>query len=505
MAVDPDAIVARVLGFVEARGLLSPDALVVAVSGGQDSVCMLDVLGRLRERLGLDLHVAHLNHMFRGAQSAAEAEYVRDLAGRMGLPATVAAIDVPSYRARHRLAKQVAARYARYQFLAGVAGQVGAEQVAVGHTADDAVETFLLNLLRGSGLSGLRGMPPRREMTRAQLGPPLEGGDWHTDEVPLPEGRLPEVVRPILDLFRAETEGYCWSRGLSFRRDPSNLDMAYRRNWVRAKLLPSLEQYAPGVKDRLRNAGELLADDHAVVVCVVERLWAEMARVEEGKVGFDLESWGQLETALQRHLLRRAMETLAGSLEGFSRVHVDAAEAAIRRGAVGARVDLPGGVVLEKGYTSFWLVGPSAPFPAGVNAPSTPVPFPVPGTVALPGGILESSLADVAGAEPQRNEYCCGSRWEACLDAARVGPSLAVRRRRPGDRFVPLGMDQAKKLHDFLIDEKVPRGERDRIPLVATPTDIVWVVGHRIDDRFKVTPTTRRILRLRFEPAVSDE
>ncbi len=503
--LDPEVLVGRVLRFAEARELIQPGTLVVAVSGGQDSVCMLDILRRLRTELEIDLHVAHLNHMFRGAEAEAEAGYVRELAQRWSLPSTVAAIDVPAYRTRHRLSKQVAARYVRYQFLASVAGGVGARQVAVGHTADDAVETLLMNLLRGAGLAGLRGILPSRQMSPGQLGPRLEKGDWPAGELlPLPEP-LPQVVRPILELFRAETEGYCRAQGLAFRRDPSNLDMAYRRNWVRAELLPVMERRAPGVRDRLRNAADLLSDEYAVVSQVVDRSWSELASESPGRVEFDLEDWKRVGPAIQRQLLRRAMEQLAGSLEGFSRLHVDAAEAVIRRGDVGGRVDLPGELYLEKGYNSFWLVGPSAPAPSDLAAPVEPVALPVPGSVTLAGGVLESELLEVGGEGKNRNAYCSRSRWDACLDAAKAGPVLWVRRRRPGDRFVPLGMDQVKKLQDFMVDEKIPRGARDRIPVVATPDQIVWVVGYRIDERFKVTADTRQILRLHYQPVTSNE
>lgn len=500
---DPQTVVGRVLRFVEAREALMPGITVVAVSGGQDSVCMLDILSRLQAALGIGLHVAHLNHSFRGAQAAAEAEYVRGLAERMNLPVSVGGIDVPSFRARHRLSKQVAARYARLQFLSAVAGQVQARQVAVGHTADDAVETFLLNLIRGAGLTGLGGMSPARELEYGQLGPRLEAGDWITEPLPLSEERLPVIARPILELFRAETEGYCRARGLAFRRDPSNLDMAYRRNWVRMELLPFLERYTPGAKDRLRNAADLLAEDHAVVAGVVDGKWNEMARLGRARVEFDLAAWGRLNLAIQRHLLRKTIETLAGSLEGYGRAHIDAAETVVRRGLVGARVDLPAGLFLEKGYDSFWLSAAPASLPEGAVAPATPVPLTVPGSVALPEGVLEARLLDVEGGD--WSEYCSGSRWEACIDADKVGFSLMVRRREAGDRFVPLGMDRPKKLHDFLVDEKVPRKERDRLPLVATPDDIVWVVGYRMDDRFKVTMNTKRILKLSYTPALSPE
>jgi len=310
------------------------------------------------------------------------------------------------------------------------------------------------------------------------------------------------VVRPILELSRRETEGYCRARGLRYRSDPSNLDTAYRRNWVRVELLPTLERYSPNVRERLRDAAELLADDHAIVSEVVDRRWGEMARTGLGRVEFDLAIWRRQGVAIQRLLMRRAFASLAGSLEGFGRVHVDAAEAAVREGLTGTSVDLPAGIRLEKGYTSFHLHRPSL---AAEGAPvvaeciESPAHLAVPGTVALPGGVLEATLLD-AGVGSW-GEWCSGSRWEACLDAEKVGNTLVVRRRAVGDRFVPLGMARAKKLQDFLVDEKVPRWERDRLPLVATPTAIVWVVGHRLDDRFKVTAETRRIVRLLYVKA----
>jgi tRNA(Ile)-lysidine synthase len=500
---DTEALVDRVLTFVEARDVLLPGAVVVAVSGGQDSVCMLDILNRLRERLRIELHVAHLDHMFRGAQSAAEAEYVRELAHRMNLSASIGAIDVTSFRARHRLSKQVAARYARLQFLSGVAGQLHARQIAVGHTADDAVETFLLNLVRGAGLTGLGGMSPTRDLERGQLGPMLEDGDWKTEPIPPPSERLPSIARPILELFRDDTEAYCRARGLAFRRDPSNLDMAYRRNWVRMELLPCLERGVPGVKDRLRNAADLLADDRAIVAGVVDERWNEMAKQGIGRVEFDLAGWSCLTPAIGRHLLRKSIETLTGSLEGYGRAHIDEAETVIRRGKVGARVDLPAGLILEKGYDSFWLSTAAASLPEGAVAPATPVHLTVPGSVPLQEGVLEARLIDAEDGD--WSQYCSGSRWEACIDADKVRFPLIVRRREAGDRFVPLGMDRAKKLHDFLIDEKVPRRERDRLPLIATRDGIVWVVGYRMDDRFKVTLNTKRILKLSYKPVLGPE
>lgn len=495
--LNPEAIVKRVLLFARARDLFHPGAVLVAVSGGQDSLCMLDILCRLRDELQIEPRVAHLDHMFRGAESEAEAEFVRELAGNWGLPVEVAAVDVPAYRARHHLAKQVAARYARYQSLARAAFRWGARQVAIGHTADDAVETLLINLLRGSGLAGLSGILPSRQMMAGQLGPELQSRDWHSPELPPPGAALPEVIRPILEISRAETEAYCLARSLPFRMDPSNLSTAYRRNWIRTRLIPMLERHAPGVRVRLRGTSELLADDYAIVGRIVERIWSGLAKVGEARVEFDLAAWSTVEEPLQRHLLRKAVDTVAGSLEGLSRVHVDAAQEVVRRGHVGAKVDLPMGIYIENGYNSFWIASHMQGRADRAEMPERPIRLSVPGEVALPVGRIEASLTESLS-EAALEDYRSAGRQEAYLDADRVGPVLEVRRSRPGDRFFPLGMGSPKKLHDFMVDEKVPRGERGSIPIVATSDAIAWVAGYRIDERFKVTADTKRVLLLRY-------
>lgn len=494
--LNPDAILDRVLSFARARALFQPGVVVVAVSGGQDSVAMLDILNRLRFELQIEPRVAHLNHMFRGAQSEADSDFVRDLAARWGLPVQLGAVNVPTYRARHHFAKQVAARYARYQFLARTAAAWGSQQLAVGHTADDSVETLLLNLLRGSGLAGLGGILPSREMTEGQLGPDLRAGDWRTPEPGPAFGHLPTVVRPILELSRAETEAYCLARSLPFRSDPSNLDTSYRRNWIRARLMPLLERNAPGVRERLASTAALLADDNVVVSRAVEQLWLELATVAEGRVEFGLAAWQAVDGPLQRHLLRRAVLYVAGSLEGLGRVHVDLAQEAIRHGEAGSRIDLPVGVYVEKGYNSFRIGGRATPEPPA-DLPDRSYSLPVPGAAILPVGTIEATLIQ-APRGGMAGTYDSSSVNEAYLDADRVSASLEVRRRRPGDRFYPLGMSEPKKLHDFLVDEKVPRGERNRVPIVATTDAIVWVAGHRIDERFKVTSATKRILVLKY-------
>jgi tRNA(Ile)-lysidine synthase len=216
----------KVLAYIRGKNLASSgDKLVVAVSGGPDSVCLLHILSGLRQELGIELHIAHLNHKLRGAESDADAEYVAGLARRLKIPATIESRDVRAYRAQHRLTLEEAAREVRYNFLAGVAEQTGAEKVAVGHTADDHAETVLMHLLRGSGTRGLRGLLP---VSR-----------WQSS------GRSLTVIRPLLELNRQDTVDYCRAHKLKPHTDTSNLSAEPFRNRVRRHLLPELRKYNP--------------------------------------------------------------------------------------------------------------------------------------------------------------------------------------------------------------------------------------------------------------------
>ncbi|OGO31766.1 MAG: tRNA lysidine(34) synthetase TilS, partial [Chloroflexi bacterium RBG_16_56_11] len=251
----------RVLRFIREHGLVpGGEKLLVAVSGGPDSVCLLHILAGLRKELGMELHVAHLNHRLRGAASGADATYVTGLARRLRIPATVASRDVKAYRSRHHLSLEEAAREVRYAFLGEVADAIGAARVAVGHTADDHVETVLMHLIRGSGTRGLRGLLPRVRW-------PAAGHDL-------------TVIRPLLELTRAETAAYCRRYRLRPRADASNLAPEPFRNRIRHHLLPELRKYNPRVAEALMRTARLAADDFDFIDSEAARLQDEVARHE---------------------------------------------------------------------------------------------------------------------------------------------------------------------------------------------------------------------------------
>lgn len=474
------ALLERVRATVSEHQLFSPgDGVVVAVSGGPDSLALLHILRALQVELQIRLHVAHLNHELRGAESDADAEFVAGLARDWNLPATIEARDVAAWAREKHLSLEEAARHIRYRFLAEVAERVRAQVIAVGHNADDQVETILMHFLRGAGLAGLRGMPYEFEIQKSEI------GNLH-------------VVRPLLDVTRAEIEAYGKENGLTPRVDSSNLDTTFFRNRLRHEVLPYLETLNPGLRSVLLHSARALADDYAFVQAEVEKAFAAVAQAEDGLVVFAQPAWRALPPALRRGTLRLAIQKLRSDLRNIDWTHIEDAQRIASEKGTGAAATLPGGLLLLIGYDEF-VIGQAA----RVRGGGVPTAWPqlqvdelllsVPGVTALPDSpwAVETELLDQAGPAPDR--------WTALLDADQAPGPLALRRRQPGDRFQPAGRQgHTRPLNRFLIDVRVPQTVRDRLPLLVAGSRILWVCGLRVDERARVTPTTRRLLRVTF-------
>ncbi len=474
--------------------MLAPgEPLLIGVSGGADSVALLDVL----VKSGWQPHVCHLNHKLRGAESDADAEFVGQLAQRYGLPATIEACPVvvggvsnPD-RSRLKTAPTVsgsenAARRARFGFFAEVAAKTGISKLALAHTADDQVETFLLRLLRGAGVPGLIGIWPERKI-----------------------GSL-RVIRPMLGVTRAEVLEYLSAQGLTHREDSTNADRRFLRNRIRHELLPLLErEYNPGIRDVLLRTAEILRDEDDVLARLSESAlegyvpsWPPSERTQP----FAAKSWASLQVkalqeqpvAVQRRLLRFWLggEDELGGLR-FTFDHIEAARELAVSECPSAEAHLPGEWIVYREYDWLrkatrtdlepvrgeWPVNPAGETvirELGVRLRSEWLAPPTDGgAYSFPSGVMNTRHADER------------------FDAEALGAQLCVRTWRAGDRFQPLGMGGEKKLQDFFVDEKVPRRQRGRVPLLcAADGRIAWVVGYRIAEPFKVTEQTRRVLRI---------
>ena len=416
---------------------------------------------------GLALHVAHLNHDFRGAEADHDAAFVQRLANGLGLPCSIDKQDPIEYQRVRRVASfEQAAREMRYSFLAAVAASNGATAVALGHTSDDQAETVLQHVLRGSGLAGLRGM--------------AEVSDW-----PWPAtGPAPRLFRPLLGVSKAETAAYCRESGRTFREDSGNYLWRFTRNRVRLDLMPRLARdYNPRVRDALLRLSKAAEADAAYIEGQLEQAWDGLTVAEETAVRLDTAALRGLHPALQRRALRRAYTVATGDVRGLAEVHVDTMMSLLvaRRG--GRSVDLPHGIVarLEGGALS--VGSRSAPRPGRPLIGEVSVSVPAIGeTIIAEIDGWRLSLRSAAG--PTRDDYATkpDRQFAVGLDRDSVGESVTVRGRRPGDRFQPSGMSGTKKLQDFFTDAKIPRSQRDNIPLLVTELGIAWVAGHRVAD-----------------------
>jgi tRNA(Ile)-lysidine synthase len=441
--------------------LQGKERVVVSVSGGPDSVSLLLFLVDLAEEIDLELAVFHLDHMIRGEESKQDAEFVKDLADGLGLPSEITAVDVRKESEGEGRSPQDAARVIRLERLLDFVDRWGGDRAAVGHTADDQVETFLMRVVQGAGLTGL-----------AAIG--------------ATSGR---IIRPLIETWRCEVDYFLAERSVSVRLDRSNLEVNYLRNRVRLNLIPCIvSEFGEATKEVILREVESLAIDREMFQQLAREAMSSVVALDEGRFRIDRAKLLDLSPSLQRGVIREVWARLMPDEPMISSRHVADVMEKIVNGNSGAAIDLPRGTVAEREYDAV-VVGCREP--EGEAFPS--VSLDVPGEARLPGGIvIEASMVDAAD-----------MAFDGDPDAEFIRPDLdlplEVRGSRPGDRFRPLGSPYQRKLKDYFIDEKLPRRERSRVPLVIESGHIVWIAGHRLDDRYKVRPSDRTVVRLRLK------
>jgi tRNA(Ile)-lysidine synthase len=460
-------LIDRVRATIRAHDLARADTRVlVAVSGGSDSVALAYLMADLAARGVLQVvGLAHLNHRLRPA-AAADEKFCGALAARLGWPFLSHGEDVAARARAERRSLEDAARAARYEFLEDARQRCHADVVALGHTRDDQAETLLLRLIRGAGARGLAGMHPRNGT----------------------------VIRPLLECRRAELQAYLGALGVKYVHDATNDDVSIPRNRVRAELLPLLERrFNPSIVDVLADEADIAREEWTWMNAAVREASRELVRRSDDHVWtVHAGRLSALPPALARIVVRGALvEAAAGRHVSFDHV-----EAALRLARVDAgRVDGPA-VSVERMGDSIVLTSKGAPAaPNEGRANLFRYSLSIPGEVAL----AEAACVVSAEAAPSLGSAVLSTSATGVVRLDRCRTPLAVRNRRPGDRFRPLGLGGRKKLQDYFVDKKVPRQHRDRVPLVVDETDrIIWVAGHGIDDEFRVTDSSQAVLILRL-------
>ncbi|NLP40601.1 MAG: tRNA lysidine(34) synthetase TilS [Veillonellaceae bacterium] len=453
----------KIKGWIDKNRLLTKeDKIVAACSGGPDSLALVHILNILSVQYKFQLVVAHVDHMIRGEQSAADAAFVADFCAEYNLPFYKTSIDVPQYAKASGRSLEEEARERRYDFLRKVAVTVGGAKIATGHHADDQAETVLINLLRGAGSGGLRGMQA------------ANGG----------------IIRPLLAVSRSEIEAYCFQNQLSPRTDITNFETDFLRNRVRLQLVPLLEkEYNPAIKDTLFRTAAVIGEQHDYINKAAEQLWPATVTADQGTYSIDCRKLLSQHIALQRELLRLTVEKKQGNLKGITFSHVERLIMMAKNAAVGNIVELPGRLLVKKGYHEL-LVG-WKPKIAVATVPTTNLTIP---GITYIEQLAVKITAEICSTRPEKQGGQVG-----VFDWRSLEAPLYVRTRLPGDRFEPLGLKGTKKLKDFFIDAKVPQEERDSILLVCDKGGIIWVTGYRQAERGRVIRTTTQFLQLTIQ------
>ncbi|HIZ20390.1 MAG TPA: tRNA lysidine(34) synthetase TilS [Firmicutes bacterium] len=498
----PDGLIGKTLAAIRREGLLCPgDTVLVALSGGADSMALLDALLRLRGALGLaGVEAAHVHHGLRGQEADRDERFVRDACRRLAVPLRVFHVDVRQAAAEAGRGLEETGRRLRYACLARAAGETGAV-VAAAHTRSDNVETVLLHLARGCGLRGLCGIPAQRLLPCEEAEAPDGGaGDG---KAPCAGGGV-RLVRPLIDCTRREVEDYCTRRGIAYVTDSTNREEAYARNRIRRRVVPELERVNPGLETAVARLVKRAGQDAAYLEGqAAEAL--QSARREDGFGGYDRERL----RALPAPLRSRALGMIAaGAGSDYTEAQVEAMERLLETGgtaclAGGVRVRvsqgrvrvLPGGT--ERGKAPAGPAGADGAGSGWENPPETRIqpglPFAFCGRMTMPRLLpLE---------EYEKHLKIHKNLLKNALNYDKISGYLAVRSRRPGDSYHPTGRGVGKTLKKLLGEAGIPAEQRDRVPVYCDRRGIVLVGGFGCDERVRVGPDTRQVLV--FEPAGS--
>ncbi len=460
----------RIADYIRNHELIAEgDRILVGVSGGPDSVALLRALVELEQDLRIgSMTVAHFDHQLRGEESSQDREFVRKLAEDLGLPFHSKSGDVLSYQSKYRVSIEMAARACRHAFFREALAELKADKIALGHTANDQAEEVLLRLFRGTGPSGIAGMLPKSATG---------------------------IIRPILFANRAEVIEYLNAGNLPYRQDPSNLAAFCQRNALRLNIFPLLEDFFHDkITETVARHAELVQEEESYWIELIHSCWPKVC-VEEttSNITLSAKELGKLHTALRRRMLRFAVEKLVGDNLSFYAVHIEALSTLAEKGASGKMLDLPRGVRASLAEDLLVLSSdPHAPPEPALEAPVEET-ISKPGLFIFPSFALQISIEDISHLRSASPPTSPNTVW---MDADKILWPLLLRCWKPGDRFFPLGLRGSKKLQDFFTDAKIPRAARRKIPILADPEKICWIVGYRLDDRVRVTDATKRVLAI---------
>lgn len=441
------------------------DKIIVAVSGGPDSICLLHILYNLKAKFNLTLYAAHVNHCLRGEEADKDEDYVKKFCKKLGIECFSRRIDINKLSAEKGLSTESAAREARYEFFQELFEKLEAQKIALAHNANDQAETVLMRIIRGTGMEGIVGIKAVR-------------------------GNI--FVRPLINIKRESIERYCEENKLLPRIDKTNLESIYTRNKIRLELIPYIkDNFNSDVVATLNRLADTVSKDNEYLEDIAREKFKSYCVRKDERVIIDKVAFKEHEAVITR-ILRQALNELKGNLHNVEKIHIYDL-IALQRSGTGKKITLPDNVV---GYNNYENIELFVVNTYGNNEEEKEYTLNINEEKYLEYFKLTVSARLID--KDERIDFKEKSNVKY-FDFDKIRGSITIRKRRNGDRFTPFGMKGSKKLKDFFIDLKIPQEERDRIALVCFDEQIAWIVGYRISESYKVDKVTKNILEIKIK------
>lgn len=442
------------------------DNIVIGVSGGPDSMALLYILNEIKKEFEFSLHVAHVNHLIRGEEADLDQEYVREACEKLHLPFYLKRIEIKEYAKKHKLTEEEAGREIRYEFFNSILKKVGKGKIAVAHNKNDQAETLLMRFIRGTGIDGLKGMEYKNGI----------------------------IIRPLLDTTRDEIEDFCLKKNINPRIDKTNLEPIYGRNKIRLELIPYIRKnFNEGIIDTLFRMSRIMEIESEFLKQYTLSK-CEQVIVKESKkiIKVDKKQFFSLHPAIKSRVIRYCIEKINKSLKGIEEKHIKEILNLVHSNVTGKMINIPKNIRIRINYETFSIEK------GGHKSEKTQFKYKININETTHIHELNSSLlAKVSNVN--KVDFNNKDDFVKYFDYDKIKGSLYIRNREKGDRFIPLGMKGSKKVKDFFIDEKVPSEKRNYIPLVEDEQNIIWVIGYRMSDVYKITKDTKKVLILEYK------
>lgn len=466
----------QVLDTIKKNNLISyGDGIVVGISGGYDSVCLLHILYCISEEFNLKLYPVHINHMLRGMEALRDENFVKDLCTSLGLCLHIERIDVANKAKINKISIEEAGRNARYEVFNKVALEKSASKIAVAHSRNDQAETILMRIFRGTGLEGLKGIEYKRD----------------------------NIIRPLLDIDRKQIENYVNEKGLKAITDSSNLHTDYFRNRIRLNVLPEINNAARiDVTENLIRLSKIVVTDEDFLRYNAEIAYKNACINKSSEsVELDLAELMKMHQAMVGRVLRIAILNCCGSIDGIGFVHIDKLLWLIRDGQTGSRIDIPHGMMAIKSYSSIIIKKQGEEkelnFEYKLKIPGQTEINAIDAIITTQIFNFDSNASCIDFVNKNKDIYTKFFDFGKIKFANKL--DIVVRNRRDGDIFKPINSNGTKKLKEYFIDRKIARENRNKFPLIAINKEIIWIIGNKTSDNYKVTENTNSVLMIFFK------